>query len=95
MDPQSPNLATRLRRAGVDQSIAALLTAALDVELGVERLRGDDLAAARQVTDCIEAAARSAGCAAVSRVVFEVLELLGERPDLRAKLARPPEPARA
>jgi hypothetical protein len=28
-------------------------------------------------------------------VVFEVLELLGERPDLRARLARPPEPARA
>jgi len=95
MDPQSPNLATRLRGAGVDQRIAALLAAALDAELGVERLRDDDVAAARQVTDCIEAAARSAGCAAVSRVVFEVLELLGERPDLRARLARPPEPARA
>ena len=95
MDPQSPNLATRLRRAGVDQSIAALLAEALDVERGVDRLRDNDLAAARQVTDRIEAAARSAGCAAVSRVVFEVLELLGERPDLRAGLARPPEPARA
>jgi hypothetical protein len=95
MDPQSPNLATRLRRAGVDQNIAALLVAALDVELGVDRLRDDDLSAARHVTDSIEAAARSAGCAAVSRVVFEVLELLGERPDLRTRLARPPEPAHA
>jgi hypothetical protein len=95
MDPQTPNLATRLRRAGVDERIAALLVAELDVELGVDRLRDADPAAARQVTDCVEAAARSAGCAAVSRVVFEVLELLGERPDLRARLARPPEPARA
>ena len=94
MDTQTPNLATRLRQANVDQGVAGLLAAALEVELGVEGLRDHDVVAAQRLTALIEAAARHAGCSAVSKVVFDVLELLGEAPDLRAKLTRPPEPVR-
>ena len=94
MDTQFPNLATRLRQANVDERVAALLAAALEAELGVDWLRDHDLAAAQRLADLIEAAAHQAGSSAVSKVVFEVLGLLGDAPDLRAKLIRPPEPVR-
>lgn len=94
MDTRFPNLATRLRQANVDERVAALLAAALNVELGVDGLRDRDLAAAQRLAELIEAAARQAGSSAVSKAVFEMLELLDEAPDLRAKLTRPPEPAR-
>jgi hypothetical protein len=95
MDTQSPNLATRLRHANVDKRVAVLVAAALEAELGVEGLRDHDLAGAQRLTALIEAAARRAGSSAVCKAVFEVLELLGEDPELRAKLTRPPETVRA
>lgn len=91
MDTQEsrpPNLAARLRRAKVDEHVAALLAAALADELGAGILRDQDEAAARRLAEIIQTAARQAGIGAVNKLALEVLTLLDEAPDLRDQLAR-------
>ena len=83
-----PNLAARLRRAKVDERVAALLAAAVAEELGAGLLHDQDAAAARRLTELVEAAARQTGASAVNKLVLEVLALLDEAPDLRNQLAR-------
>ena len=84
---EPPNLAGRLRRAKVDERVAALLAAAIAEELGAGALRDRDAGAARQLTELVEAAARRTGTSAVNRLVLEVLALLDEAPRLRDQLA--------
>ena len=84
---EPPNLAGRLRHAKVDEPVAALLAAAIAEELGAGALRDQDAAAARQLTELVEAAARRTGTSAVNRLVLEVLALLDEAPGLRDQLA--------
>ncbi|MDA8357041.1 MAG: hypothetical protein M0Z95_12315 [Actinomycetota bacterium] len=86
--PEPPNLAARLRRAKVDERVAALLAAAVAEELGAGLLRDQDAAAARRLGELVEAAARQTGTSAVNKLVLEVLALLDEAPDLRDQLAR-------
>jgi hypothetical protein len=83
-----PNLAARLRLAKVDERVAALLAAAIIEELGPDILGDSDEAAMRRLTNLVQVAARQAGTSAVNRFVFELLALLDEQPDLRAKLAQ-------
>lgn len=87
---QPPNLATRLRWAKVDERVAALLTAAVEEELGVDLLIGRDAAAAQRLTELVGVAARRTGPCAVNKFALELLELLAEEPDARDLLARPP-----
>ena len=84
---EPPNLAARLHQARVDDRVAALLAAAIAEELGAGLLRDQDAAAARQLTELVQAAARRTGTSAVNRLVLEVLALLDEAPDLRNQLA--------
>ena len=86
--PEPSNLAGRLRRAKVDERVAALLAAALADELGAEALRDQDAAAARRLAELVQTAARQAGTTAVNKLVLEVLALFDEAPDLRDQLAR-------
>jgi hypothetical protein len=86
---QPPNLATRLRLAGVDERVAALLAAATEEAFGVEQLRHDDLAAAERLIAIVETAARRAGPCAVNKFALELMELLAGAPDLRDRLSRP------
>jgi len=86
--PELPNLAARMRRAKVDERVAAVLAAALADELGAGVLRDQDAAAARRLAEIVQTVARRAGTSAVNKLVLEVLEALDEAPDLRDELAR-------
>jgi hypothetical protein len=85
---QSPNLATRLRRAGVDERVASLLAAAVEEELGIAQVRGRDAAAGRRLSDLIETAARRTGPCAVNKFALELMELLADAPDVRETVNR-------
>ena len=85
---QPPNLATRLRRAGVDERVASLLAAAVEEELGIAQVRGRDAAAGRRLSDLIETAARRTGPCAVNKFALELMELLADAPDVRETVNR-------
>ena len=97
LNAQPPNLATRLRRARVDERVAELLATVVGEELGVNLLRDQDADAARRLTELVEIAARRTGPCAVNKFAVELLELLlDEAPQVRQQVARPrPELARA
>ncbi len=86
--PAPLNLAARLRRAQLDERVAALLASAVAQELGSGFLRDQDPATARHLDQVLEAPARRAATSAVNTLVFEVLAVLDEEPVLRATLAR-------
>ena len=86
--PAPLNLAARLRRAQLDERVAALLSAAVAQELGAGLLRERDAATARHLDALLDRPARRAATSAVNTLVFEVLAALDEEPALRATLAR-------
>jgi hypothetical protein len=86
--PAPLNLAARLRRAQLDERVAALLASAVAQELGSGFLRDQDPDTARHLDLALEAPARRAAASAVNTLVFEVLAVLDEEPVLRATLAR-------
>jgi hypothetical protein len=86
---QSPNLATRLRLAKVDERVATLLAAAVEEELGVHLLRDHDAATAQRLAELVEIAARRTGPYAVNKFALELMELLAGAPDVRDQLTRP------
>jgi hypothetical protein len=93
---QTPNLATRLRLAKVDDRVAKLLATAACEELGLDLLDGRDAGAAARLGELIETAARHSGPCAVNKFALELMELLADAPDARDLLSRPrPEMAPA